>query len=78
MAESVMLFTGDELWSRQLSRTAKYTVHGVIVTVATVIIIIGDALVFHYLEAGYHLYTAHGITGKLFYTGVWKKLRNYS
>lgn len=63
MAESVMLFTGDDLWTRQLSRTAKYTVHGVIVTVATIIIIVGDALVFHYLEPGYHLYTAHGITG---------------
>lgn len=63
-----MLFTGDELWTRQLSRTAKYTVHGIIVTVATVIILIGDVLVFLYLEEGYHLYTAHGITGKFFYT----------
>ncbi|XP_066139465.1 probable transmembrane reductase CYB561D1 [Euwallacea fornicatus] len=63
MAESIMLFNGDELWSKQISRTAKYTVHGVVVTVATLMILVGDALVFHYLQPGYHLYTVHGITG---------------
>lgn len=64
MTESVMLFTGDELWSRQMTRTAKYTIHGVVVTVATLLIIGGDGVIFHYTEPGYHLYTAHGITGK--------------
>lgn len=63
MAESCMLFVGDELWSRQMSRTAKYTVHGILVLVGTAMIIAGDALVYHYISPGYHLYTAHGITG---------------
>lgn len=59
-----MLFLGDELWSRQMTRTAKYTIHGIIVSLATAFIICGDAMVFHYIESGYHLYTVHGITGK--------------
>ncbi|KAH1007457.1 hypothetical protein HUJ04_004687 [Dendroctonus ponderosae] len=63
MAESVMLFLGDELWSRQMTRTAKYTIHGIIVSLATALIICGDSVVFHYIEPGHHLYTAHGITG---------------
>ncbi|XP_074037375.1 uncharacterized protein [Leptinotarsa decemlineata] len=63
MAESIMLFVGDDIWSRQMSRKAKYAIHGILVTVGTVFTIVGNALVFHYIEPGYHLYTAHGITG---------------
>ncbi|XP_066245235.1 transmembrane reductase CYB561D2-like [Euwallacea similis] len=63
MAESIMLFNNDELWSTQMSRTAKYTVHGAVVSVATMMILVGDILVFRYLEPGYHLYTTHGIAG---------------
>ncbi|KAJ8962910.1 hypothetical protein NQ318_001321, partial [Aromia moschata] len=63
MAESIMLFVGDELWSRQLSRKSKYMVHGILVSVGTFFTIVGNALVFRYLSPGYHLYTAHGITG---------------
>lgn len=58
-----MLFVDDELWSRQLSRTQKYGVHAVLITIGTVFIIVGNSLVFHYISPGYHLYTAHGITG---------------
>lgn len=63
MAEAIMLFVGDDIWSKHLSRKAKYTVHGILITVATAITIIGNVLVFVYIEPGYHLYTAHGITG---------------
>ncbi|CAG9762393.1 unnamed protein product [Ceutorhynchus assimilis] len=63
MAESLMLFTGDELWSRQMTRTAKYTIHGIIVSIGTVMIIAGNGLVFHYISPGFHLNTVHGITG---------------
>ncbi|XP_057664335.1 transmembrane reductase CYB561D2-like isoform X2 [Diorhabda carinulata] len=63
MAEAIMLFVGDDIWSKNLSRRAKYTVHGILITVATLITIVGNVLVFVYIEPGYHLYTAHGITG---------------
>ncbi|KAJ8916368.1 hypothetical protein NQ315_005065 [Exocentrus adspersus] len=63
MAEAIMLFVGDELWSRQMSRKSKYWVHGILISVGTIFIIVGNALVFHYIEPGYHLYTEHGITG---------------
>ncbi|KAG5874394.1 hypothetical protein JTB14_012377 [Gonioctena quinquepunctata] len=63
MAESIMLFVGDDIWSQHMSRKAKYAVHGILVTIGTGFTIVGNALVFHYIESGYHLYTAHGITG---------------
>ncbi|KAJ8980660.1 hypothetical protein NQ317_017586 [Molorchus minor] len=63
MAESLMLFVGDELWSAQVSRKTKYLVHGILISISTVCIIVGNSLVFHYISPGYHLYTAHGITG---------------
>lgn len=64
MAEAIMLFVGDDIWSRHLSRRSKYLVHAILISAATIFIIIGNALVFHFLSPGYHLYTAHGITGK--------------
>ncbi|XP_018567157.1 cytochrome b561 domain-containing protein 2 [Anoplophora glabripennis] len=63
MAEALMLFVGDELWSRQLSRKQKYSVHAILITVGTVFIIVGNSLMFHYYHPDYHFYTAHGITG---------------
>lgn len=64
MAEAIMLFVGDDIWSRQISRRAKYWVHAILISIGTFFIIVGNALVFQYLSPGYHLYTAHGITGK--------------
>lgn len=64
MAEALMLFFGDDIWSRQMTRKQKYGVHAVLITISTVFIIVGNSLVFHYIEPDYHLYTAHGITGK--------------
>ncbi|KAF7267639.1 hypothetical protein GWI33_019130 [Rhynchophorus ferrugineus] len=63
MAESLLLFLPDEIWSRELSRTAKYTIHGIIVLIGTLMLTGGNAVVFHYFEPGYHFNTAHGITG---------------
>lgn len=76
MAEALMLFVGDDIWSRQLSRKAKYLVHGILISIGTLFIIIGNALVFHYISSGYHLYTAHGITGKS-YTYIYKKTEHH-
>ncbi|XP_072379692.1 transmembrane reductase CYB561D2-like [Diabrotica undecimpunctata] len=63
MAEAIMMFVGDDIWSKNLSRKAKYAIHGYLITFATIITIIGNILVFVYIQPGYHLYTAHGITG---------------
>lgn len=63
MAESIMLFVGDDIWSRQVSRKTKYLVHGILISIGTIFVIVGNALVFQYISSGYHLYTAHGITG---------------
>ncbi|KAJ8962909.1 hypothetical protein NQ318_001320 [Aromia moschata] len=63
MAESIMLFVGDELWSRQVSRKTKYIVHGVLVSISLVFIIAGNSFVFHNISSGYHFTSTHGITG---------------
>ncbi|CAH1112372.1 unnamed protein product [Psylliodes chrysocephalus] len=63
MAEAIMMFVGDDIWSKNISRKAKYAIHGIIITVATVVTIVGNILVFVYIQTGYHLYTEHGITG---------------
>lgn len=63
MAEALMLFVGDELWSRQLTRKQKYGIHAILITVGTVFIIVGNSLVFHYISPGSHLVSVHGITG---------------
>lgn len=63
MAESIILFAGDEIWSKQMSRKHKNIIHGVLISVGTGFAIAGNSICFYYLEPGYHLYTEHGITG---------------
>ncbi|XP_023312962.1 cytochrome b561 domain-containing protein 2-like [Anoplophora glabripennis] len=62
-AEALMLFAGDELWSRQLSRTEKYGVHGVLATIGILCLIVGNLPGIYYIKPGFPLYTVHGITG---------------
>lgn len=64
IAEALMLFADDELWSKQLSRREKYGVHGVLITVGTLFIIMGNLPGIYYIKPGYHLYTVHGLTGE--------------
>ncbi|CAH0551309.1 unnamed protein product [Brassicogethes aeneus] len=63
MAEAIMLFTGDEIWITQLSKDTKNKIHGILIAVASVFTIIGSFVCFFNIQPGYHLYTAHGITG---------------
>lgn len=64
IAEALMLFAGDELWSSQMTRKEKYGVHGVLITIGTLFTIIGNLPGIYYIKPGYHLFTVHGITGK--------------
>ncbi|XP_044264753.1 transmembrane reductase CYB561D2-like [Tribolium madens] len=63
MSEALLLFAPDELWSRQLPRTRKYFIHGFLMTLGTVLVTAGCIDTFCFITEGYHLYTAHGITG---------------
>ncbi|XP_063933002.1 transmembrane reductase CYB561D2-like [Zophobas morio] len=63
MTEALMLFAPDELWTRQLTRTQKYWIHGFLMTLGTVLVSAGCIDTFYYISDGYHLYTVHGITG---------------
>lgn len=64
MSEALLLFVCDELWTRQLNRTQKYWIHGNLMILGTVLVTAGCIDTFYYISEGYHLYTAHGITGK--------------
>jgi cytochrome b-561 domain-containing protein 2 len=63
MTEALMLFAPDELWSRQLTRTQKYGIHGFLMVGGTILLSVGCIDTFYYISEGYHLYTVHGITG---------------
>lgn len=65
MAEAILLFAGDNVWSQELDRKCKYWMHGVILSFAAVIIVVGNSIAFYYVTKIPHFSTAHGLTGKL-------------
>lgn len=64
MAEAILLFAGDNVWSQDLDRKTKYWIHGVLLITSTVIIVVGNSIAFYYVKTIPHFSTAHGLTGK--------------
>lgn len=63
MAQAILLFAGDNVWSQELDRKCKYWIHGILLIIATVIIIVGNSIAFYYVTTIPHFSTAHGLTG---------------
>lgn len=63
MAEAILLFAGDNVWSQDIDRKTKYWIHGVILITSTVIIVVGNSIAFYYVKTIPHFSTAHGLTG---------------
>lgn len=63
MAEAILLFAGDNVWSQDLDRSTKYWIHGILLIFSTVIIVIGNSIAFYYVKTIPHFSTAHGLTG---------------
>lgn len=64
MAEAIILFASDNVWSQDLDRQTKYWIHGIFLVTSTVIIVIGNSIAFYYVTTIPHFSTAHGLTGK--------------
>lgn len=62
MAESILLFTGDDGWIKLVSTRTKYIVHGVLITLGTVCFTAGNIVISANTKTD-HFSTVHGLTG---------------
>lgn len=65
MAEGILLFAGDNVWSQELDRKKKYWVHGVLLFVGTVFLTAGIVLEIDIKGNRRHFTSNHGLTGKI-------------
>lgn len=65
MAEGILLFAGDNVWSQELDRKKKYWVHGVLLFVGTVFLTAGIVLEIDIKGNRRHFTSNHGLTGKV-------------
>lgn len=63
MAESILLFANDNVWTQDLNRKTKYWVHGVLITVGTVALTAGTVLEIDIKGNRAHFTSNHGLTG---------------
>lgn len=65
MAEGILLFAGDNVWSQELDRKKKYWVHGVLLFLGTVCLTAGIALEIDIKGNRKHFTSKHGLTGAI-------------
>lgn len=67
MIEALILFSNDNLWSRDISRKQKFWIHGILMGIGSSLIIIGIAIEYA-RRAQYdgvsHFISAHSKAGK--------------
>lgn len=63
MAEGILLFAGDNVWSQELDRKKKYWIHGILLFLGTVALTAGIALEIHSKGNRAHFTSKHGLTG---------------
>lgn len=64
MAEGIILFAGDNVWSQELDRPKKYWVHGVLLFLGTAFLTAGMAIEIDMKGNRSHFTSIHGLTGK--------------
>jgi cytochrome b-561 domain-containing protein 2 len=62
MGEAIVLFAGDNVWSRSMERSTKYWIHGVILFISAILVTVGIALMIDE-KNGTHFKSIHGWTG---------------
>lgn len=62
MGEAIVLFAGDNVWSRSMERSTKYWIHGVILFISAILVTVGIALMIDE-KSGTHFKSIHGWTG---------------
>lgn len=67
MAEAIILFSGDNLWSQNISRTTKYVIHGAFLFVSCIMVTIGIFILTHEKgSSGRHFKSDHALSGTIF------------
>lgn len=64
MAEGILLFAVDNVWTQELNRKQKYLLHGVLLLFGTVLSTAGTAIAIYSKGDRPNFTTIHGITGK--------------
>lgn len=66
MAEAIILFGGDNVWTQELNRKHRYFVHGILLLLATAFITAGVSLEIERKAQNNfsHFESIHAITGK--------------
>ncbi|KAF2892928.1 hypothetical protein ILUMI_13242 [Ignelater luminosus] len=59
MIEALILFSNDNLWSREISRKQKYWIHGILMSVGSALIIIGIVVEYVRRDGYDHFVSAH-------------------
>lgn len=65
MAEAILLFASDNIWSQDLTRKSKYWVHGILITIGTVALTAGTFIEYEVKGNRKHFTSNHGLTGKI-------------
>ncbi|XP_022913824.1 uncharacterized protein [Onthophagus taurus] len=63
LAESLILFAGDNVWSQDLEKKSRYWIHGVLIAIGTVCIITGISIEINRTKLTGHFESDHGIIG---------------
>lgn len=67
MAEAVILFSPDNLWSQNISRTTRYIIHGAFLTASAIFVTIGISLLSYKMDkqsaSAKHFHGDHALAG---------------
>lgn len=64
MAEAILLFATDNVWTQELDRKTKYWIHGGLLVFSTVMLTAGNFVCTYVIGKDQpHFTTIHGITG---------------
>lgn len=63
MAESILLFANDNIWTQDLNRKSKYMIHGVLITIGTVALTAGTIIEYDVKGNRRHFTSNHALTG---------------
>lgn len=62
MGEAIILFAGDNVWTRNLDRPTKYWIHGIFLFISAILVTAGISLMVDH-NHGKHFQSTHGWTG---------------
>lgn len=65
MAEAILLFAGDNVWTQDLDRKTKYWIHGILLLLGCGLLTAGISIMINQKGGVNHFVSTHAITGKI-------------